>query len=154
VIDSIDADFLRQAIDVSREALASMTCFSVGAVLVDKDRNFISNGFTQELGEGWHAEAVAIKKAIDTGFDPKGGTIYSSMEPCSVRASGKGDCSTLLIEKEIARVVFAFKEPPTFVIGEGKKKVEAAGIVVEQISDFEDAVIEINKHLLPSKSSI
>jgi pyrimidine deaminase RibD-like protein len=154
VIDSIDADFLRQAIDISRKAPTSMTCFSVGAVLVDRDRNFVSSGFTQELSEGWHAEAVAIKKAIDTGFNPQGGTIYSSLEPCSVRASGKGDCSTLLIEKEIARVVFAFKEPPTFVIGKGKTKLEIAGIIVEQIKDFEDAVIEINRHLLPSKSSM
>ncbi len=151
--DAIDIGFLKQAIEISKQARPAMTHFSVGAVLVDKNRAFVASGFTQELGEGWHAEAAAIKKAMDTGFDPKGATIYSTIEPCSVRASGKGDCSTFLIEKGIIRVVFALSEPPIFVTCQGKSKLKAAGIKVEQIINYKDAVIAINKHLLSTQGN-
>ncbi len=106
------------------------------------------------MGQGWHAEAVAIKKATDAGFNPKGATIYSSIEPCSTRASGKGDCSSLLIEKRIARVVFALEEPSIFVVGEGKEKLRKAGIVVEQVDGLEHNVMAINRHLFKSKNPV
>ena len=150
--DAIDINFLKQAIETSKQVKPSLSHFSVGAILVDHNRAFIASGFTTELGDGWHAEAVAIKKAIDKGFNPKGWTIYSTMEPCSIRSSGKADCSRLLIDKGITRVVFAFNEPPVFVTCEGKNRLKAAGINVEQITDLEKAVIEINKHLLLPKT--
>ena len=150
--DAVDLNFLEQAIDISRAASPSSTCFSVGALLVGPDCSYLYSGFTQELGEGWHAEAVAVKKAIDAGFDPKGATIYSSMEPCSTRASGRSDCSGLLIQKGITRVIFALSEPSTFVIGKGKDKLIDAGVAVEQIDGFETIIMAINRHLFTSKN--
>jgi pyrimidine deaminase RibD-like protein len=150
--DSIDIGFLKQAIEISKQTRPSEARFSVGAVLVDQNRSFVASGFTNELGDGWHAEAVAIKKALDGGFNPKGASIYSSLEPCSIRASGKESCTALLIEKEIVRVIFALSEPPIFVVGEGAKKLKQAGIKIEQVNSLEKSVIEINKHLLSNKA--
>lgn len=152
--DATDINFLKQAIEVSKLSPRSDTCFSVGAVLVDSDRTYVSSGFTQELGEGWHAEAVTIKKALDAQFNPKGAIIYSSIEPCSTRASGKNDCSSLLIEHGIVRVVFVLSEPSIFVIGQGQEKLKDAGIEVEQVFGFEDNVMAINKHLFKSESQL
>ncbi len=145
--DSADLDFMQQAIEVSEMAPALPTCFRVGAVLVDGHRKLISKGFTLEFGEGWHAEAVAIKKALDAGVDIKGASIYSSLEPCSVRKSGARDCSALLIEKGISKVFFALAEPPIFVTCEGENKLKTAGIKVEKINEFDDQVRDINGHL-------
>jgi len=150
--DSIDIGFLKQAIEISKQTRPSEARFSVGAVLVDQDRSFVASGFTGELGDGWHAEAVAIKKALDNDFNPRGATIYSSLEPCSIRASGKENCAALLIEKGIVRVIFALSEPPIFVVGEGTKKLKQAGIKIEQVNSLGKSVIEINKHLLSKKA--
>ena len=145
--DAIDLDFMRKAIEVSREAPASPNCFRVGAVLVNDKRQLLSTGFTLEFGQGWHAEASAIKKAQDASFEVRGATIYSSLEPCSIRKSGNKDCAALLIEKGIAQVFYAMTEPPLFVNCQGESKLKAAGIQVEKVKELEEAVKEINKHL-------
>ena len=57
------------------------------------------------LGEGWQA--------------PPGSTIYSSLEPCSARASRPRTCTDLILAAHIGRVVFAWREPSIFVEGRG-----------------------------------
>jgi pyrimidine deaminase RibD-like protein len=138
--DAVDLGFMQQAINASKNSPPRANCFRVGAVLVNKHRQLISSGATLELGEGWHAEAVAIKKARDAKFTVYGGTIYSSLEPCSVRKSGGKDCVSLLIESGIAQVFYAMAEPPIFVTGIGDSKLKASGIKVEKISELEEAV--------------
>ncbi len=145
--DAIDVEFMQQAIAISKNSPAQATCFRVGAVLVSNERKFIANGFTLEFGEGSHAEAAAIKKALDAGVNIAGATIYSSLEPCSVRKSGKKDCSALLIENKIGQVFYALAEPPIFVVCEGENKLKASKIKVDKINGFDEMVKEINKHL-------
>ena len=62
--------------------------FSVGCVVADAQGNPVASGFSREWGPEWHAEEVAIEKARRAGVSLKGGTLYSSLEPCSVRLSG------------------------------------------------------------------
>jgi pyrimidine deaminase RibD-like protein len=145
--DAIDNEFMQQAIEVSKHAPARKNCFRVGAVLVDNNRKLISSGYTLEFGEGWHAEAAAIKKAQKSKVPVKGATLYSSLEPCSIRKSGNKDCCALLKEEGIAQVFFAMCEPPIFVNCTGESKLKEAGIKVEKIENFKDTVKEINKHL-------
>jgi pyrimidine deaminase RibD-like protein len=145
--DSVDLDFMRHAIEVSKKAPARPHCYRVGAVLVNDKRQLLSTGFTLELGDGWHAEAVAIKKAQKAKLNVNGATIYSSLEPCSVRKSGGKDCASLLIEKEIAQVFYAMSEPPLFVNCQGESKLKAAGIKVEKMQELEESARKINEHL-------
>ncbi len=145
--DASDLEFMKQAIEVSKKAPVRANCFRVGAVLVNNKRQIMSTGYTLEFGLGWHAEASAIKKAADANKKMRGATIYSSLEPCSVRKSGGKDCAGLLIEKGITRVLFAMAEPPIFVNCQGESKLKAAGIEVEKVEELEAAVKEINKHL-------
>ncbi len=142
-----DLDFMRHALEISRNAPASPNCYRVGAVLVNIQGHVLSTGFTLELGEGWHAEAAAIKKAQDKGLLVRGTTMYSSLEPCSIRKSGGKDCASLLIENGIAQVFYAMSEPPLFVNCQGEKKLKEAGIIVKKIEELEAAFKEINKHL-------
>lgn len=142
-----DNEFIRYAVDMSKMAPAKPTCFRVGAVLVSENQHILATGYTLELGEGWHAEAVAIKKALDKNFRVRGATMYSSLEPCSIRKSGGRDCAALLIESGIKRVVYAMAEPPIFVNCDGTSKLKAAGIEVEKVEELESLVKEVNKHL-------
>jgi diaminohydroxyphosphoribosylaminopyrimidine deaminase / 5-amino-6-(5-phosphoribosylamino)uracil reductase len=146
--DAIDLNFMRQAIEISKSAPARPNCFRVGAVLVNNKRKLLSTGFTLEFGDTWHAEASAIKKAKDAKLKVRGATIYSSLEPCSVRKSGGKDCAALLIENGIAQVFYAMAEPPIFVNCQGERKLTEAGIKVEKIEELEATFKEINKHLV------
>jgi pyrimidine deaminase RibD-like protein len=128
-----DTDFLEQAIALSACAPPSATAFAVGCVIVDSDGNVIVTGYSRELGEHWHAEEVALSKAAGTSL--AGATLYSSLEPCSTRKSRPVSCTQLIIEAGIPRVVFALREPPTFVDCCGAELLAAAGVEVVEMPD-------------------
>jgi diaminohydroxyphosphoribosylaminopyrimidine deaminase/5-amino-6-(5-phosphoribosylamino)uracil reductase len=64
--------------------------------------------------------------------------MYTTMEPCSVRLSGKAPCAELLLAAGVARVVVAVYEPPTFVAAcTGVQQLRQAGVSVEVLDDEE-----------------
>jgi pyrimidine deaminase RibD-like protein len=127
-----DSDFLEQAIALAALAPPSDTAFAVGCVIVDAGV-VIATGYSRELGPHWHAEEVAFSKAA--GISLKSATLYSSLEPCSTRKSRPVSCTQLIIEAGIPRVVFALREPPTFVDCCGAELLAAAGIEVVERPD-------------------
>ncbi|HEY0448026.1 dCMP deaminase, partial [Actinophytocola sp.] len=108
----------------------------------------ISRGYSRELDDTGHAEENALAK-LDPA-DPRlpGATIYSSLEPCSRRKSRPRTCTELILAAGITRVVFALREPPTFVDGEGAELLAAAGVEVVEVPDLADEVREVNRRLL------
>jgi pyrimidine deaminase RibD-like protein len=124
------------------------TAFSVGCVIVDSQGKLIATGYSREFGDDWHAEAVAIEKANRAGIDLTGSTLYSSLEPCSIRKSGKMPCCTRIIDHHIARVVFSLAEPAVFVDCQGAETLAAAGIKVVQLAVLGPEVMAVNAHLM------
>jgi diaminohydroxyphosphoribosylaminopyrimidine deaminase/5-amino-6-(5-phosphoribosylamino)uracil reductase len=82
------------------------------------------------------------------GADLTRATIYTSLEPCSTRKSRLRACTELILDAGIRRVVFALREPPTFVNGIGIELLQGAGIEVLEIGDLADAVGQINRHVI------
>jgi len=142
-----DRALLLEAIELSRAAPPSAEAFSVGCIIAARDGAVIATGFSRERGTQSHAEQVAIEKAAQTRVDLRGTTLYSSLEPCSVRGSGLLPCTTRIIDTGIARVVFAMREPSVFVEGHGAEVLAAAGVEVIELSDEAPLVAEINAHL-------
>ncbi len=97
----------------------------VGAVVLDKNGDFVSSGYHQKYGEA-HAEVNAIAKA---GDKTKDGTIYVNLEPCSHHGKTP-PCTDLIIKSGFKRVVIGMKDPNPKVNGKGIKKLEDAGIEV------------------------
>jgi diaminohydroxyphosphoribosylaminopyrimidine deaminase/5-amino-6-(5-phosphoribosylamino)uracil reductase len=96
----------------------------VGAVIVKNDER-ISDGFHESFG-GPHAEINALKKCKD----PKGATLYVTLEPCC--HSGKTPpCTKAIIESGIKKVVIASLDPSEKVSGKGLAELQAAGIECE-----------------------
>ncbi|AFG37399.1 bifunctional diaminohydroxyphosphoribosylaminopyrimidine deaminase/5-amino-6-(5-phosphoribosylamino)uracil reductase RibD [Spirochaeta africana] len=102
----------------------------VGAVLV-------RNG--QVIGEGWHAryggphaEQAAIDHALQQGNDPRGATLYCTLEPCSFTAPDKHNppCTTAIRTHGIRTVVLAIVDPNPRVRGSGIAQLKQAGIEV------------------------
>ncbi|MDH6112611.1 diaminohydroxyphosphoribosylaminopyrimidine deaminase/5-amino-6-(5-phosphoribosylamino)uracil reductase [Kitasatospora sp. MAP12-15] len=144
-----DLALLARAIELSKHCPDSATAFSVGAVIVGADGEVLSEGYSRESDPLSHAEEAALAK-LPAG-DPRlrMATIYSSLEPCSRRASRPVPCARLIIAAGIPRVVVAWREPDLFVTGcEGLGLLAAAGIEVVELPELAAAAREVNTHLL------
>lgn len=146
--DTTDEDRLRlrQAIDASRQSRPCSTAYRVGAVVVTR-RNEIFTGYTHESSATHHAEQEAVNKALAAGADLRGASMYSSMEPCSRRASEPESCTQLIIRHGFAHVAFALYEPDRFVDCCGALTLRAAGIDVRAYPDLGEEVRALNAHL-------
>ncbi|GGK68919.1 hypothetical protein Sme01_14250 [Sphaerisporangium melleum] len=142
-----DRRWLAQAVALAAACPVSTTAFAVGAVIVAGDGTVLATGHSRETGPHDHAEEAALAK-IDPG-DPRlaSATLYSSLEPCSTRASRPRSCTELIIAAGVPRVVFAWREPGVFVDCVGAETLREAGVEVVEIPELAAAVREVNAHL-------
>ena len=154
-----DADFLRLAIELSRSCPPSPRAFSVGAIVVDGDGQVISTGYSRELLRALgdpdknHAEEVALAKLSRRASakpDPRlaFSTVYTSLEPCSPRASRPLNCTDLILAAGIPRVVLAMREPALLAVCDGADRLRAAGVEVVELPELAYLVRAVNDHLL------
>lgn len=108
----------------------------VGAV-VTRDQRILGVGHHGRFG-GLHAEREAIAACRARGFDPRGGTIFVTLEPC--RHHGKQPpCTEAIIEAGIERVVIARPDPHS-ESGGGAAVLRDAGIEVDYCDASELAI--------------
>ena len=119
-----------QTIDLSRRCPPSPSAFSVGAVVVAADGTVMATGYSREASPRAHAEEAALAKVDPADSRLAGATLYSSLEPCRVRASRPTPCAELIISAGLRRVVIAWLEPPVFAPGGGAALLREAGITV------------------------
>ncbi|MGH8905670.1 MAG: deaminase [Egibacteraceae bacterium] len=141
----VDQYWLREAVELSRGCPPSATAFSVGAIILSAGGEVLATGYSREGDPRDHAEEAALAKIA--GIRLAGATIYSSLEPCSARASRPRSCTDLILAAGIARVVFAWREPAIFVDCAGAETLREAGVEVVEIADLADLVREVNAHL-------
>ncbi|MFF7239307.1 dihydrofolate reductase family protein [Streptomyces collinus] len=146
-----DHRWLRTACELAALCPPSRTAFSVGAVVVAADGTELARGHSREGGDPVvHAEEAALAK-IDPA-DPRlaGATVYSSLEPCSRRASRPAPCAELILRSGARRVVTAWREPDTFVTAaDGTGVLAGAGVDVVELPEYEGRAKAPNAHLLP-----
>jgi pyrimidine deaminase RibD-like protein len=143
-----DRRWLHEAIELSRSCPPSTTAYSVGAVIVDAGGRPIATGYSRQHDPLDHAEEVALATLPADDARLATATIYSSLEPCSVRVSRPRPCAELILAAGIGRVVFAWREPEVFVDCRGAENLRAAGVAVVEVPELADPVRAINAHLL------
>ena len=145
-----DREWLREAIELSRDCPPSPSAFSVGAVIVAAGGGTIATGFSRQRDPHDHAEEGALA-TVDPG-DPRlpGATLYSSLEPCRFRASRPRSCAELIIAAGVRRVVIAWLEPPVFARGGGAELLRSAGITVVEIPELAAEARAVNAAVLGS----
>ena len=150
-----DADrrWLVEAISLSWRCPPSQTAYSVGAVVVAADGSVLSTGYSRETAPGDHAEEVALAK-ITPSAAVVAATLYSSLEPCAVRASRPVPCADLIVASGIGRVVIAWTEPPVLAPGGGADRLRAAGVEVVEVPELAAAAREVNAHLLAASGPL
>jgi len=144
-----DSWWMELAVELAWRCPPSDSAYCVGAVIVGPDGAELSRGFSREDGDPHvHAEESALGKLA--GGDPRlaGATIYSTLEPCSVRKSRPLSCTRLIIAGGLSRVVFAWREPSLFVADcQGAELLEQAGLTVTELPGFAEEATAPNRHL-------
>lgn len=112
----------------------------VGCVIV-KDGAVTGEGCTQPPG-GNHAEIEALIDSRARGLDPRGATVFVTLEPCS-HFGRTPPCVDALIAARVARVVAAMQDPNPLVSGSGFERLRSAGIEV-RAGVMEDEARELN----------
>lgn len=97
----------------------------VGCVLVKDDR-IIAEGWHEYAGAP-HAEVNALHNAR---ADVTGATCYVTLEPCC-HSGRTPPCTDALIKAGIKKTITASLDPNPAVAGQGRTKLEQAGITVE-----------------------
>lgn len=141
-----DVNYMLLAIEQAKQCQAASGAYSVGAVLV-KDDQVISVGYSRELEGNTHAEECALAKLADPE-SAHGSTLYTTMEPCSTRLSGKKSCTDRVLESDISKVVIGIKEPPNFVSCVGADTLATSGVVVSYLPELDAECRAPNNHLL------
>ena len=97
----------------------------VGAVIIDKNGNLVSEGFHFKAGMA-HAEAMAFS---NLKRDAKGGSMYVNLEPCCHKGKTP-PCVDKIIASGISKVYISIQDPDKRVSGKGIKLLKEAGIQV------------------------
>jgi guanine deaminase len=129
-------EFMRRAIELSREKMVAGEGGPFGAVIV-KDGRIIGEGWNQVLGSKdptAHAEIVAIRKAaaqIDH-FDLSGAEIYTTCEPCPM-------CLAAILWARIDRMYYA------------NTRIEAAAIGFDDEYFYVEVAKPLQGRVLPAE---
>ncbi|RSS80715.1 dCMP deaminase [Streptomyces sp. WAC06614] len=144
-----DRAWMERAIDLSRKCPPAEGAFSVGAIIVSADGQELASGYSRETDAHVHAEEAALAKLPTDDPRLAGGTIYSTLEPCSERRSRPLTCTQLLLRSPICRVVIAWREPSLLVPDcIGAETLREAGREVLELPDLASAARAVNSHLL------
>jgi pyrimidine deaminase RibD-like protein len=145
-----DHAWLAAAIDYSRACPPSPGAYSVGAIVVAADGTELARGYSRQIDPSVHAEEVALGRFRADDLRLAGATLYSSLEPCAVRASRPVACAELIARTRLGRVVYALREPPLLASGGGAALLRVAGISVVELPELAERVRAVNAHLLGS----
>ena len=143
-----DRALLARAVALAANCPPSDTAFSVGALVVTADGAVLAEGWSRMREPHDHAEEAALRSLGPGWRAPAGTTVYSSLEPCSARASRPLTCTELILAAGVGRVVFAWREPALFVDGAGAELLAAAGVEVVEVPELAAAARAPNHHLL------
>lgn len=139
---SSDEDWLNVALRLARRGYGTTSPNPmVGAVLA-KNGALIGRGWHRCAGQP-HAEIEALRDAQARGHDPKGATIYVTLEPCSSYGRTPA-CTDALLKAGIRRVVVGATDPNPQHRGRAFGILRRAGVTVQR-GVLNDACARLNE---------
>ncbi|PIR75008.1 MAG: riboflavin biosynthesis protein RibD [Candidatus Magasanikbacteria bacterium CG_4_9_14_0_2_um_filter_42_11] len=144
-----DIQYMTQAVLFAEKGIGKTSPNpAVGAVLVQNGK-IIGKGYHKKAGTA-HAEILAIRNALSHGFDPKGATLYVTLEPCC-HFGKTPPCTDALLKYGIKDVVMGSVDPFPKVHGKGRDALQRGGVSVSVLSKqsplFQD-ILSLNQQYL------
>ena len=128
-----DLRYLRRAWQLARRGYGTTSPNPmVGAVLVRAGR-VLGEGYHRRAGEP-HAEIEALRDAARRGHQPRGATLYVTLEPCSTHGRTP-PCTEAIKAAKIKRVVIGAQDPNPNHAGHGLTLLRQAGLQVAWAGD-------------------
>ena len=147
---------MQLARDLANKSPPKPTNFRVGAILVKlQDSSISADGFTLELPDNTHAEECCLLKLAEkhsvaeedlAGVIASPHALYTTVEPCFKRLSGKLPCVERVIRQKswIRKVYVGVLEPDTFVgKNSGSKMLEEHGIEVIHVAGLQNEILRV-----------
>ncbi|MEP7181567.1 MAG: bifunctional diaminohydroxyphosphoribosylaminopyrimidine deaminase/5-amino-6-(5-phosphoribosylamino)uracil reductase RibD [Betaproteobacteria bacterium] len=135
-----DRGFMARALTLAERGLFTTSPNPrVGCVVV-RDGAIVGEGWHERAGLA-HAETLALADARARGHDPRGATLYVTLEPCN-HTGRTPPCTDAVLAAGIARVVAAMADPNP-AAGGGAARLRAAGVAVD-VGLMEDDAREFN----------
>lgn len=123
-----DTHFMQLALRLARRGYGTTSPNpTVGAVLV-KQGKIIGRGRTAPAG-GPHAEIQALRDAQKHGHNPRGATLYVTLEPCCSHGRTP-PCTDAIVATGVRRVVAGATDPNPKHCGKGFTILKRAGLEV------------------------
>ena len=132
---AFDHAMMRRALSLAERGLYTATPNPRVGCVVTRGEAILAEGWHEKAGAP-HAEAAALAKA-----SAEGATVYLNLEPCNHHGRTP-PCSDLLVQKKVARVVAAMRDPNPEARG-GGERLKAAGLGFEH-GLLEDEARELN----------
>jgi diaminohydroxyphosphoribosylaminopyrimidine deaminase / 5-amino-6-(5-phosphoribosylamino)uracil reductase len=125
-----DQKYMREALRLARKATGATSPNPMVGAVIMKHGKVIGRGYHHRAGQP-HAEIEALRDAEKRGANPKGATIYVTLEPCCTHGRTP-PCSAAIIAAGIKRVFVAATDPNPAHAGRAFKLLRAAGIAVTE----------------------
>jgi pyrimidine deaminase RibD-like protein len=141
--------FMERAVALARECVSEPGEVSpkVGAVLV-RDGDVIAEAFRAELAPGEHAEFTLLEKKL-AGATLAGATLFTTLEPCTLRNKPMLACAECIVERRLARVVIGALHPNDAIRGLGELRLREAGIEIARFDpDLMAQIEEFNREFV------
>lgn len=137
-----DREMMQRAIDEARKCLTEPDRVSpkVGA-LAAEDGQILATAYRGEIEEGEHAEFVLLERKL-AGRDVSSATVFTTLEPCTVRNEPKVPCADRLIDRRVSRVVIGSLDHNPAIRGSGELRLQDEGVAVARFDS--DLVREIS----------
>lgn len=140
-LTDIDREHLQRALALAEGGRGRVSPNPLVGAVVVRDGEVIGEGFHAELG-GLHGERAALADCHRRGEDPRGATMYVTLEPCAHQGR-QPPCVEAILDEGIGRVVIASDDPTEKAAGRGPGILRDGGVEVETAAGAEAAAARL-----------
>lgn len=126
---SVSVKYMQMALKLARHGLGSVEPNPAVGCIIIKANQIIGKGWHKKFG-GPHAEINALEDCKTLGVNPRGATMFVTLEPCCHQGK-TGPCTETIIAAGPAKVVVAALDPSAHANGKGIEQLRNAGIQVQ-----------------------
>jgi len=121
--------YMNQALLLARKGAGRVAPNPLVGALIVKSDQIIGKGYHHRFG-GPHAEVEALDDCRAKGLDPRGATMFVTLEPCCHQGKTP-PCTEAIIRAGIDQVIIAVLDEFPSVAGKGAQQLREKGIKIE-----------------------